>query len=77
MTFKELGIDDRIIQGISEIGFENPMPIQEKVIPWLLGEEVRDIVALAQTGTGKTAVFGIPIIQKTKVKSNKVQSLIL
>ena len=77
MTFKELGIDDRIIQGITEIGFENPMPIQEKVIPWLLGAEVRDIVALAQTGTGKTAVFGIPIIQKTKVKSNKVQSLIL
>jgi len=77
MTFKELGVDERIIQGISEIGFENPMPIQEKVIPWLLGEEVRDIVALAQTGTGKTAVFGIPIIQKTKVKSSKVQSLIL
>lgn len=77
MTFKELGIDERILEGISELGFENPMPIQEKVLPWLLNENSRDIIALAQTGTGKTAVFGIPIIQKTKVRSNKVQALIL
>ena len=44
-------------------GFESPMPVQEKVIPVLLGDEVRDVVALAQTGTGKTAAFGLPVIQ--------------
>ena len=53
-TFEELGIDSKILKALSEIGFENPMPVQEQVIPLLLAENT-DIVALAQTGTGKTA----------------------
>lgn len=62
ITFKELGIDRDIMLALDELGFEHPMPVQEKVIPLLLGPPV-DIVALAQTGTGKTAAFGLPLIQ--------------
>ena len=54
-TFQELGICDEILKAITELGYENPMPVQEQVIPHLLNEET-DLVALAQTGTGKTAV---------------------
>ena len=68
LSFKEIGIEDRIISAIEELGFENPMPIQEKVIPHLLQEGCSDIIALAQTGTGKTAAFGVPLIQKTDLK---------
>ena len=63
MTFKELHIDKRILKAIAEMGFETPTPVQEEVIPFIL-KETRDLVALAHTGTGKTAAFGIPIIQK-------------
>ena len=58
-TFQELGICDEILKAITELGYENPMPVQEQVIPHLLNEET-DLVALAQTGTGKTAAFGPP-----------------
>lgn len=75
-TFEELGIDSKILKAISEIGFENPMPVQEQVIPLLLAENT-DIVALAQTGTGKTAAFGLPVIQKIDVSDNYPQALIL
>ena len=75
-TFEELGIDSKILKAISEIGFENPMPVQEQVIPLLLAENT-DIVALAQTGTGKTAAFGLPVIQKIDVSGNYPQALIL
>ena len=61
---------------IGELGFESPMPVQEKVIPHLLHED-GDVVALAQTGTGKTAAFGLPVIQRTDVKLRKPQALIL
>ena len=61
-TFQELGICDEILKAITELGYENPMPVQEQVIPHLLNEET-DLVALAQTGTGKTAAFGLPVIQ--------------
>ena len=72
-TFEELGIDSKILKAISEIGFENPMPVQEQVIPLLLAENT-DIVALAQTGTGKTAAFGLPVIQKIDVSDNYPQA---
>jgi ATP-dependent RNA helicase DeaD len=76
MTFKELRIDKRILKAVTEMGFETPMAVQEKVIPFLL-QETRDLVALAHTGTGKTAAFGIPMIQKVDPSSSKTQALIL
>lgn len=75
-TFEELGIAPLILRAITEMGYEQPMPVQEEVIPQLLGN-TRDIIALAQTGTGKTAAFGIPVIQKTDVTNLSPQTLIL
>lgn len=75
-TFEELGVAPQILRGITEMGYEQPMPVQEEVIPQLLGN-TRDIIALAQTGTGKTAAFGIPVIQKTNIKLLSPQTLIL
>ena len=75
-TFEELGVSPEIRKAIEEMGYENPMPVQEEVIPYLLGEG-NDVVALAQTGTGKTAVFGLPLIQKINVKNRVPQALIL
>ena len=76
MTFKDLGIDKRILKAITEMGFATPMPVQQEVIPFLL-QQTKDLVALAHTGTGKTAAFGIPIIQKIDPSSTKTQALIL
>ena len=76
MTFKELGIDKRILKAITELGFETPMPVQQEVIPFLLNQ-TKDLVAMAHTGTGKTAAFGIPIIQQIDPTSIKTQALIL
>ncbi|MDD2798117.1 MAG: DEAD/DEAH box helicase [Bacteroidales bacterium] len=75
-SFQELGICPEILKAIEEMGYEAPMPVQEEVIPYLLEEE-SDIVALAQTGTGKTAAFGLPVIQKVNLSHNKIQALIL
>ena len=75
-TFEELGVSPEIRKAIEEMGYENPMPVQEEVIPYLLGEN-NDVVALAQTGTGKTAAFGLPLIQQINVKNRVPQSLIL
>ena len=75
-TFAELGVSQEIRRAIEEMGYEQPMPVQEEVIPYLLGEN-NDVVALAQTGTGKTAAFGLPLIQKTDVSRRVPQSLIL
>ena len=76
-SFRELGVSERILKAIEELGFEQPMPVQEAVIPYLLEEGSGDVVALAQTGTGKTAAYGIPVIQQTDVDSNEAQFLIL
>ena len=62
-TFEELGVSEEIRRAIEELGFENPMPVQEEVIPYLLGNK-NDVIALAQTGTGKTASYGIPVSRK-------------
>lgn len=75
-TFENLGVDPLLIRAIKEMGFEKPMPIQEKVIPVILEQE-GDVVGLAQTGTGKTAAFGLPLIQKTDLKSKNVQTVVL
>ena len=75
-TFEELGVSPEIRRAIEEMGYAYPMPVQEEVIPYLLGEN-NDVVALAQTGTGKTAAFGLPLIQKIDVSKQYPQSLIL
>lgn len=77
MTFKELGFKEEILKGIEDLGFVEPMPIQEKVTPFLLGEDQSDLVALAQTGTGKTAGFGLPLLQLIDASVNKIQALVL
>lgn len=75
-TFEELGVNEAIRDAIVELGFEHPMPVQEEVIPYLLGEN-NDVIALAQTGTGKTAAYGIPVLQKTDAMIKTTQALIL
>ncbi len=76
MTFEELGVSEPLRKAVEELGFETPMPVQERVIPHLLNED-GDVVALAQTGTGKTAAFGIPVLQRLDPELNKPQALIL
>lgn len=76
MTFEELGVNPELRRAIEELGFESPMPVQEKVIPHLLNEDT-DVVALAQTGTGKTAAFGLPLLQRVDPDDSSVQALIL
>lgn len=76
MTFEELGVREDLLKAIGEMGFESPMPVQEKVIPHLLHED-GDVVALAQTGTGKTAAFGLPVIQRIDIGLRSPQALIL
>ena len=75
-TFEELGVAEPIRKAIQEMGYEAPMPVQEEVIPYLLGED-NDVIALAQTGTGKTAAFGLPIIQKIDIDKVYPQALVL
>ncbi|MAB48823.1 MAG: ATP-dependent RNA helicase [Flavobacteriaceae bacterium] len=75
-TFKQLGLNEDLLNAISDLGFETPSEVQQKAIPVLLEEE-RDLVALAQTGTGKTAAFGFPMLQKIDVNSRTTQGLIL
>jgi ATP-dependent RNA helicase DeaD len=75
-TFTDSGLRPEILQAISLLGFETPTPVQQQTIPVILGEKT-DLVALAQTGTGKTAAFGLPIIQLTELTAGEVQTLIL
>lgn len=75
-TFADLGVEPSLLRAIAELGFEHPMPIQEMVIPHLLSKE-GDVVGLAQTGTGKTAAFGLPTLQRINVKLNRPQALII
>ena len=75
-TFEELGVAPAIVRAISELGYESPMPVQEEVIPYLLGNN-NEVIALAQTGTGKTAAFGLPILQEVEVNNTQPQAVIL
>ena len=74
--FTDFGLNPALLKAIKELGFENPMPIQEKTIPVLLEKDV-DFVGLAQTGTGKTAAFGLPLLNKIDETQRCVQALIL
>ncbi len=76
MTFEELGLNSDLLKAVTDLGFETATPIQQQTIP-LLNKELTDIVALAQTGTGKTAAFGLPILGRIDVNEKKVQALIL
>lgn len=76
ITFHELGLNKNLLQAVDELGFVNPTPIQQKAIPQILGSE-KDLIALAQTGTGKTAAFGLPILEQLSVESRTVQAIIL
>ena len=75
-TFQELGLDDHLLKAVTDLGFETPTEVQLKTIPLLLEKET-DLVGLAQTGTGKTAAFGFPMLQKIDIDSRTTQGLIL
>jgi ATP-dependent RNA helicase DeaD len=75
-TFNELGVGEKALKAIDELGFEQPTPVQEKAIPVLLSDE-KDFIGLAQTGTGKTAAFGLPLIQLLDFSSPDAQALVL
>ena len=76
MTFEELGLDGRLVQATDALGFKQPTPIQEKAIPVLLSG-TKDLVGLAQTGTGKTAAFGLPLLQLIDAKDKYPQALVV
>ncbi len=76
ILFEEMGLDASLLKAVKELGFETPTLIQEKVIPRILTDKV-DLIALAQTGTGKTAAFGLPLIQMADIASKDIQGLIL
>ncbi len=76
MTFQELGLEPMLLKAVTEMGFENPTPIQEQTIPQLQGKST-DMVALAQTGTGKTAAFGLPLLTKLNLNDRNTQALVL
>ena len=75
-TFEDLGVEPRLLKAIEEMGFVHPMPIQEMVIPYLLSKD-GDVVGLAQTGTGKTAAFGLPVLQRVDFNRRVPQALII
>ena len=75
-TFEELGVCPEIRHAIEALGFTSPMPVQEEVIPYLLGVG-NDVIALAQTGTGKTAAYGLPILQKINTEKRHTQAIVL
>lgn len=80
--FSQLGVNDTLRRAIDEMGFVAPMPVQEAVIPHLLSSETadspgRDIIALAQTGTGKTAAFGLPLLQNLNISERRVQAVVM
>lgn len=74
--FIDIGVRDDILRGLDALGFESPTPVQEQVIPLMLKKQV-DLVSLAQTGTGKTAAFGVPLVQLTDARSKETQALVL
>ncbi|MDA0178963.1 DEAD/DEAH box helicase [Solirubrobacter phytolaccae] len=74
-TFAELGLSEPILQALQDVGYENPSPIQEQAIPPLL--EGRDVIGQAQTGTGKTAAFGLPLMESVDPDDNEVQAIVL
>ena len=76
ITFNEMGLNESILQAIGELGFVNPTPVQQEAIPQILFSP-QDLIALAQTGTGKTAAFGLPILEQLSIESRTVQAIVL
>ena len=76
VTFEDLGIEEGLLQSINALGFTQPTPIQEKAIPVLL-QGTKDFIGLAQTGTGKTAAFGFPLLQLINKEDRFPQALIV
>lgn len=76
MSFKDLGLEPELCQAVADLGFETPTEVQKQAIPTILASQ-RDLIALAQTGTGKTGAFGLPVVQQVDTNSDKVQVLIL
>ncbi|MBW3670921.1 MAG: DEAD/DEAH box helicase, partial [Acidobacteria bacterium] len=74
-TFESLGLDPQIVETLTELGYEAPTPIQSRTIPLLLSGS--DVIGQAQTGTGKTAAFALPILQNIDMKSSTTQALVL
>ncbi len=74
-TFKELGLSEPVLKALADVGYETPSPIQEQAIPFLL--QGRDVIGQAQTGTGKTAAFGLPMVQFVDGSEQEVQALVL
>src|SRR5687768_17751510 len=74
-SFEELGVDKRVLRALDDVGYESPSPIQAATIPALL--EGRHVVGLAQTGTGKTAAFAVPILSQLELRQKKPQALVL
>ena len=76
MTFSELGLREEVLQSINDLGFEAPTPIQQSAIPHLLKSD-SDLVGLAQTGTGKTAAFGLPLVNNIQDQYDLTQGLVI
>jgi ATP-dependent RNA helicase DeaD len=76
-NFNDLGLSSQTLKSVEQMGFKSPTPIQIQAIPYLLQSGKRDLVGLAQTGTGKTAAFGLPLIEQIDVNNNQIQALIL
>lgn len=76
MNFKELGLSADLVKGVEELGFENATPIQEKTVPYLSSND-SDLIALAQTGTGKTAAFGLPLLERIEEDNDRVSGLVI
>ena len=76
IVFGEMGLDRPVLKAVEELGFLEPTPVQEQVIPKILTDK-NDLIALAQTGTGKTAAFGLPLIQMADVSNKDIQILVL
>ncbi len=75
-TFADTGLKPALLTALEELGFEKPTPIQEQTIPHLLASK-KDLIALAQTGTGKTAAFGLPLLQQINLSERRVQAIVL
>lgn len=75
IKFEDLGLSENILRALKDYGYENPTPIQSKTIPSIM--EGKDVLGLSKTGTGKTASFGLPLIENIDCKLNKVQAIIL
>ena len=76
-NFSKLGLSQAVVEVLNQLGFENPTPVQEQAIPILLNNDPTDFIGIAQTGTGKTAAFGLPLIEMIDSDDKATQALII